>query len=110
MYIKQNEIFSIWRVDYMDKIAVLFPGQGSQYIGMGKNLYDKFDIAKKIFDAANEILTFNLSKLCFDGSLNELTKTSNAQSALLTVSYIMYKTFIELDKKCLHKYSEFYRL
>lgn len=85
----------MWQVDYMDKIAVLFPGQGSQYIGMGKNLYDKFDIAKKIFDEANEILTFNLSKLCFDGSLNELTKTSNAQAALLTVSYIMYKTFIE---------------
>lgn len=104
------KFFSIWRVDYMNKIAVLFPGQGFQYIGMWKNLYDKFDIAKKIFDEANEILIFNLSKLCFDESLNELTKTSNTQAALLTASYIMYKTFIELDKKCLQKYSEFYRL
>ena len=79
----------------MNKIAVLFPGQGSQYVGMGKMLYNKYDIAKKIFNTANDILGFNISKVCFEGNLKDLIKTTNTQPALITISYIMYKIFIE---------------
>lgn len=50
----------------MTKIAMLFPGQGSQIIGMGKELYQEYDIAKKTFDEANDILDFNLKRLCFE--------------------------------------------
>lgn len=80
-----------------DKIslAAVFPGQGSQYIGMGKFLYDNYKIAKDIFDLANDTLRFSLSDLCFNGDLKELTKTYNTQPALLTVSYIMYQVYIK---------------
>ena len=78
----------------MSKLAVLFPGQGSQYIGMGKNLFDKFDIAKKMFNQVDSILGFKLSELCFSGDIRLLTKTYNAQPAILAVSVIMYALYI----------------
>ena len=52
----------------MSKLAFIFPGQGSQYIGMGKDLYEKFDIAKNVFDEFDFILGSSLSKLCFEGN------------------------------------------
>ena len=64
----------------------MFPGQGAQYVGMGKELYINHDIAKKTFNHANKILGFDLSKLCFDGPTEELTKTENAQVAILVAS------------------------
>lgn len=76
-------------------ISVIFPGQGSQYVGMGKVLYDKYPIAKKFFDLADDTLGVYLSKLCFEGDIAELTKTYNAQPALLTVSYIMYQVYVK---------------
>ena len=72
------------------KIVGLFPGQGSQAVGMGKEWFENSDTAKKIFNTADEILGFSLSKLCFEGPIEELTLTQNAQPALLTVSYINY--------------------
>lgn len=63
-----------------------FPGQGSQYVGMGKSLYTNFAEAKEIFEQANEILNFDLTKLCFEGPENDLNLTSNTQPALLTTS------------------------
>ena len=70
----------------MAKTAYMFPGQGSQYVGMGKDLYESSEAAREIFHAADETLGFSLSTLCFDGPDEELKKTVNAQPALLTVS------------------------
>lgn len=65
------------------KTAILFPGQGSQYVGMGKDLYDNFDGVKKIFDESDESLGFSLSDFCFFGPEEELKKTKNTQPAIL---------------------------
>jgi [acyl-carrier-protein] S-malonyltransferase len=68
------------------KIAFLFPGQGSQYPGMGKELNENFPAARAVFEAADRALGFPLSKLCFEGPAEELQLTANTQPAILTVS------------------------
>ncbi len=68
------------------RIAFVFPGQGSQYVGMGKQLYDASPAARRIFDKADSILGFPLSTLCFEGPQADLDDTYNAQPAILTVS------------------------
>jgi len=65
------------------EVVLLFPGQGSQKPGMGKDLYEAFPEAKRVFDAADDALGSRLSALCFEGPADELTKTHNAQPALL---------------------------
>ncbi len=70
----------------MRKIAFLFPGQGSQSIGMGYEFYQEYDIVREIFDMAEEITHMNLSKLCFKGPMEELTETVNLQPAVTAVN------------------------
>lgn len=70
----------------MGKIGFLFPGQGAQSVGMGKEVYEKFDSARKLFDDADRILGYALSKICFEGPEEILTRTLNAQPALFVTA------------------------
>ena len=70
----------------MSKVAFLFPGQGSQKVGMGRDFYEKFPAARSVFEQANEILGFDLRALCFAGPEEALRETENAQSALYVTS------------------------
>jgi [acyl-carrier-protein] S-malonyltransferase len=75
----------------MGKLAFLFPGQASQYPGMGGDLAEKFPEAKAVFDEADAALGFSVSKLCFGGSEEALKQTENTQPAILTVSTAAYR-------------------
>jgi [acyl-carrier-protein] S-malonyltransferase len=75
--------------------ALLFPGQGSQIVGMGSEFYENFDIVKTIFKEADEKLNYSISKIILEGPENELQLTQNTQPAILTVSYSIFKVFKE---------------
>ncbi len=81
----------------MQKVAFIFPGQGSQYPGMGRELAEKFPSARAVFDEADQALGFALSKLCFEGPAEELQLTANTQPAILTVSVAAAKVLGERD-------------
>ncbi len=70
----------------MKNIIFLFPGQGSQIVGMGQDLHQEFEIAREIFDMADELARLNITRLCFKGPLDELTKTINLQPAVTAVN------------------------
>lgn len=76
----------------MSKHAYVFPGQGSQFSGMGKNLYESSDIAKELFEKANDMLGFRISDIMFEGTDEQLKQTAVTQPAVFLHSVIAYKT------------------
>ncbi len=77
-------------------IAFVFPGQGSQYVGMGRELYENFPEAKEVFEEASDALGYDMARLCFEGPKAELDRTFRTQPALLTASIAAYRV---LQKK-----------
>jgi len=75
----------------MSKVAYIFPGQGSQAVGMGKDLFDNFTAAREVFRTADDALSFSLSEMCFAGTDAELQLTANTQPAILTASIAAYR-------------------
>lgn len=75
----------------MKQIAFIFPGQGAQYVGMGKEFYNNFGVAKEVFEEADDTLRFSISSLCFKGPEEELKLTENTQPAILTMSIAALK-------------------
>lgn len=79
-------------------LALLCPGQGAQLVGMGKDFYNTFGVARRVFDQADRALHFSLSKLCFEGPEESLTATDNAQVAIYVTGVAIYETLLELGK------------
>ena len=78
------------------KIAFIFPGQGAQVVGMGKDLYENFESAKKVFNTADKVLGKSITKLCFEGPDEDLKQTVNTQPAIVTMSIAALETFKSL--------------
>ncbi len=83
--------------------SVIFPGQGSQMVGMGKEFYDNFDLVKNLFKEADEILNFSISKLILEGPKEELNLTANTQPAIFLISYSIYNVIKKEFKIDLNK-------
>lgn len=82
----------------MGKTVFMFPGQGAQYVGMGKDFYDAFDCSKEIFDKANEVLDIDVKKLCFEEN-EDINITEFTQAAMVTASVAILKKLEEMGLK-----------
>ena len=95
----------------MRKTAFLFPGQGSQSVGMGQEFYQEYDVVREVFDMAEETAKMNISKLCFKGPMEELTQTVNLQPAVTTVNLaclaVLQKEGIDFDICAGHSLGEY---
>jgi [acyl-carrier-protein] S-malonyltransferase len=95
----------------MNKIAYLFPGQGSQNVGMGEEFYQEYDVVREVFDMAEETAKMNIAKLCFEGPMEELTQTVNLQPAVTTVNLaclaVLQKEGIDFDLCAGHSLGEY---
>ncbi|AGB41364.1 malonyl CoA-acyl carrier protein transacylase [Halobacteroides halobius DSM 5150] len=79
----------------MSKIAFIFPGQGSQHVGMGQDLAEEFPVVKETFKEANQALDIDITKLCFTGPEDKLKETANTQPAILATSIAVYRLLLE---------------
>ena len=79
----------------MNRLALLFPGHGSQYIGMGKMFYENFTIAKRTFEEVNDVLGVDFTKICFEGTMSQLNKPENVQVALLISNVVSYRVYMQ---------------
>src|SRR5262245_13160987 len=77
------------------KTAYVFPGQGAQYAGMGRDIAERYPVARQVFDEADRSLGFAISKICFEGPDAELMLTENTQPAILTTSIAFYRVLEE---------------
>lgn len=84
----------------MGKIAFIFPGQGAQFVGMGKDFYENFSTSKEVYEEANDSLGMDIKKICFEGPDEELIKTENTQPAILTTSVAILKALEERGIHC----------
>jgi [acyl-carrier-protein] S-malonyltransferase len=90
---------------FRSRVAVVFPGQGSQYVGMGRQLYEVSPIARDLFDRADAVLGYSLTRLCFEGPGDELDDTINAQPAILTVSVACFEALRDRLRTLGHDFS-----
>ena len=83
--------------------SVIFPGQGSQFVGMGKEFFDRYDLVKKLFKEADDILEFNISKIILEGPKEQLDLTINTQPSIFLISFSIYKLITQEFEKDLTK-------
>ena len=84
----------------MGKVAFIFPGQGAQYVGMGKDFYESFKESRLVYEEANDSLNMDLKSMCFEGSEEELMKTENTQPAILATSIAIMKALEKEGMDC----------
>jgi [acyl-carrier-protein] S-malonyltransferase len=89
------------------KTASLFPGQGAQFVGMGKDLYEAYPAARQMFDKANKIVGFDITKICFEGPDTELNKTNICQPAILIMSLVALETLRANPQSAIHNLQSF---
>lgn len=79
----------------MNKVALLFPGQGSHFVGMGRDLYNEYEVAKRVFEEANDVLGYDIAKICFEGNLLKLNSLENMFPGLVVVCVALFKVYMQ---------------